>query len=338
MARLRRGGRASHAEADSQRLRAAWLYYSHGLTQQEVADQLAVGRSTVIRLLDEALKRGEIRIWIDEGEASCTELAVKLERALQLDEAIVTPAGQNVEQTAKSVGLALGKFLSEAVADDMTIGVGWGRTLTASLQSFRPPHRQGVTVISLLGGAVETRFANPAEYSWRLASRLGAECFLFPAPLIVDSPETKRRLIEKCGLDRLFSIADKLDLVVLSVGDIGPNASSLAHQLMTETELAELIALGSVGDVMCNVLDKDGASVAHPINQRVMAIDLDTIRKAGHVVIACGGAHRAAAIEAAIKRIGCNTLVTDEGAARAILSRESPRPAKGREGGAEAAG
>jgi DNA-binding transcriptional regulator LsrR (DeoR family) len=326
MTKLRRIGRTSRSEASSLRLRAAWLYYSHGLTQQQVADQLVVGRGTVIRLLDEALQRGEISIWIEEGEASCTELAVKLERTLKLDEAIVTPAGADVEQTAKSVGLALGKFLSEAIADDMTIGVGWGRTLTASLRSFRPPHRHGVTIMSLLGGAVETRFANPAEYSWRLASRLGAQCFLFPAPLIVDSPETKRRLIEKCGLDRLYAVAESLDLAVLSVGDIGPSASSLARHLMTETELAELIALGAVGDVMCNILDKDGASVSHPINQRVMAIDLDTIRKAGHVVVACGGAHRAAAIEAAIKRIGCNTLVTDESAARAILAGRTPLP------------
>ncbi len=337
MAKLRRAGRAPLSEAASLRLRAAWLYYSHGLTQQEVAEQLGLGRTTVIRLLDEALKRGEIRIWIDEGEASCVELAVKLERALRLDEAIVTPAGKDVEQTAKSVGLALGKFLSEAIADNMTIGVGWGRTLTASLQSFRPAHSHGVTVMSLLGGAVESRFANPIDYSWRLASRLGAECYLFPAPLIVDSPETKRRLIEKCGLDKLYALAKKLDLAVLSVGDIGPNASSLARHLATEKELAELIALGCVGDAMCNFFDKDGASVAHPINQRVMSIDLDTIARAGHVVIACGGAHRAEAISAAIKRIGCNTLVTDEGAARAILD-QSLLPAKRVEGGRAAAG
>jgi DNA-binding transcriptional regulator LsrR (DeoR family) len=84
--------------------------------------------------------------------------------------------------------------------------------------------------------------------------------------------------------------------------------------------LAELVALGCVGDVMCNFLDKNGASVAHSVNQRVMSIDLETVRKAGHVVIACGGANRAPAIGAAIKRIGCNTLVTDEDAARAILA------------------
>ncbi|MEP0323573.1 MAG: sugar-binding transcriptional regulator, partial [Bauldia litoralis] len=35
--------------------------------------------------------------------------------------------------------------------------------------------------------------------------------------------------------------------------------------------------------------------------------------------VAGGGAARATAIRAAIRRVGCNTLVTDEGAARALL-------------------
>jgi DNA-binding transcriptional regulator LsrR (DeoR family) len=71
MVKLRRGARVSLSEAASLRLRAAWLYYNHGLTQKDVAEQLGIGRTTVISLLDEALKRGEVRIWIEEGEASC---------------------------------------------------------------------------------------------------------------------------------------------------------------------------------------------------------------------------------------------------------------------------
>ena len=243
-----------------------------------------------------------------------------MERALGLDEAIVTPAAQDVDGAAKSVGRALGKFLSEAIVDNMAIGVGWGRTLTASLASFRPARSEGITVMSLLGGAIETRFVNPIEYSWRLASRLDAQCYLFPAPLIVDSAETKRRLIEKCGMDRLFAAAKKLDLAVVSVGDISKKGTSLAQHLIPQKELAELVALGCVGDVMCNFLDKDGASIAHELNNRVMSIDLETLSNAGHIAIACGGAGRATAIHAAIKRVGCNTLVTDEGAARALLS------------------
>ena len=224
--------------------------------------------------------------------------------------------------TAKSVGLALGKFLSEVVADDMTIGVGWGRTLMASLASLRPVRRSGVRVVSLLGGVVEARGSNPLEYSWRMASQFGADCYLFVAPAFVDSPATKRRLIERCGLDKLYTLAGALDVAVVSVGDIGPRGTSLAATIISEEELRELVEMGCVCDVLCNFLDAEGETIRHPLNKRSMSVDLDSLRNAGHVVLATGGAHRAAAIRAAVKRIGCNTLVTDETAARAILGRE----------------
>jgi DNA-binding transcriptional regulator LsrR (DeoR family) len=70
---------------------------------------------------------------------------------------------------------------------------------------------------------------------------------------------------------------------------------------------------------MFNFLDKDGNTVDHSINSRVMSVDLDTLKKAKHIVLSSGGAHRAVAISATIKRIGCNTLITDESAARALI-------------------
>ena len=319
MAKLRRGTQTALSEAASLRLRAAWLYYKDNLTQKAVAEQLGVSRTTVIRLLDEALERGEVQIWIDEGEAGCMKLAVELEQALKLDEAIVVPEAQGVERTASVVGMALGKFLSEAIADDMTIGVGWGRTLTASLASFRPPRAPGAKVISLMGGLVESEVSNPFEYTWRLAGALGAQCFLFPAPLIVDSRETKQRLMQRCGLDRLDGMARGMDLAVLSVGDINGASSSLASRLITPAEARELTALGCVGDLMCNFFDAAGAPTPHPLADRVMSVDLQTVASAKHIILACGGAARAPAIRAAIRRVGCNTLVTDEAAARALL-------------------
>jgi DNA-binding transcriptional regulator LsrR (DeoR family) len=325
MARLRRvGGQATASEDGSLRIRAAWLYYNQGLTQREVSDRLGISRGTVIRILNEATERGDVQIWINEGEAECVELAVALETALGLDEAIVVPeAPPNL--TAKSVGLALGKFLSEVVADDMTIGVGWGRTLMASLASLRPRRRSGVRVVSLLGGIVEARGSNPLEYSWRMASQFGADCYLFVAPAFVDSPATKRRLIERCGLDKIYTLANALDVAVVSTGDIGPRGTSLSTTIISEAELRELVGLGCVCDVLCNFLDAEGRTVPHSLNRRSMSADLDGLRNAGHVVLATGGAHRAAAIRAAIKRIGCNTLVTDESAARAILDGDATR-------------
>jgi DNA-binding transcriptional regulator LsrR (DeoR family) len=70
---------------------------------------------------------------------------------------------------------------------------------------------------------------------------------------------------------------------------------------------------------MFNFLDADGRTIDHPINERVMSVDLDTLKQARHIVLSSGGAHRAKAIRATIRRIGCNTLITDEAAARALL-------------------
>lgn len=61
MVKLRRETQSSYSEAASLRLRAAWLYYNQGLTQKDVAERLGISRSTVIRLLDEALKRSKCR-------------------------------------------------------------------------------------------------------------------------------------------------------------------------------------------------------------------------------------------------------------------------------------
>ena len=320
MAKLRRSAQTALSDGKSLRLRAAWLYHAHGLTQNEVAEQLGLGRSTVIKLLDEAKMRGEVRVWIEDGVGELVELGLNVEQALGLDEAIVVPSFGGQSETAQAVGLALGKLLSEAIDSGMTIGAGWGRTLTAALAAFHPPRHSGVTVMSLLGGSVETRIANPVEFAWRLANVLEAECYLYPAPLVVDSPETRRRLIEDCGLGKLNTLAERLDLAIISAGDIGPHATSLVRHLITPNELRELVDQGCVGDVMCNFLDADGKLVPHPLNDRIMSVGLGRLRKAGHKVLASGGANRARAIFAAIKCVGCNTLVTDEAAARALLT------------------
>lgn len=319
MAKLKRPPQPALSDDASLRLRAAWLYHSYGLTQSEVADHLGIGRSTVIRLLDEARARGEVRIWIEDGGAPATELALKLERALKLDEAVVVPSAEGADAAAKAVGLGLGKFLSETIADDMTIGVGWGRTLLASLASFHPPKRTGIKVLSLLGGAVDTQFANPFEYGWRIATALNAACYLFPAPLVVDSPETRARLMADPGITRLRSMADELDLAVVSVGDISKTAGSLVRHLIDKRELDELVRLGCVADIMCNFVDKQGSVVPHALNERVMSVGLDALRRARHLVIAGGGITRALPLLAVIRCVGCNTLITDEAAARLLL-------------------
>jgi DNA-binding transcriptional regulator LsrR (DeoR family) len=289
------------------------------MTQKDIADRLGISRSSVIRLLDEARQRAEVQIWIDMPPGDIPDLAIALEERFGLDRAIVVPGEGTPEETARDVGSALGRFLSERIGEGMTVGVGWGRTLDASLMAFRPPRLEGVRVVSLLGGVVETKGLNPIDFAWRLAGALGGDCLLFPAPLIVDSAETKRRLLEDCGLSRIAEVARGMDMAVVSCGDIGTVGTSLSQGFLVPADYRGLVAAGAVCDTMCHFLDAQGRSVEHPVQDRVMSVGLDVVAGAKHVVLASGGRRRAAAIRATIARIGCHTLVTDEAAARALL-------------------
>jgi DNA-binding transcriptional regulator LsrR (DeoR family) len=325
LAKLKRDTHTIFSETSSLRIRAAWLYYNQGMTQKDVAEKLGISRSTVIRLLDEAIKRSEVQIWINEGIEDFVSLGTALEKQYGIDEVVIVPsaADGSAAATAKSVGLALGQFLSDAIPDGVNIGVGWGRTMTASLASFRPSRREQCKVISLLGGLVSVQQSNPLDYTWRFASQLGAECYMFPAPLIVDSIDTKRALINDCGLKPLFDLAAQLDIAIVSCGDISPQATALSESFLPKSTIQELVAAGCVSDTMFNFIDENGHSVEHPLNELAMSINLDTLRKAKHIILASGGAQRAVAIRATIRRTGCNTLITDEAAARALLALEA---------------
>src|SRR5450631_2803563 len=101
MTRLPRDGQRTLTDARSLRLRAAWLYYVHGLTQKDVADRLGLARTSVVKLLDEARQRGEVQIRIAEGAPELIDLGLRLEERLGLDEAIVVPSGDGAEGAAK---------------------------------------------------------------------------------------------------------------------------------------------------------------------------------------------------------------------------------------------
>lgn len=301
------------------RVRAAWLYYQGGQTQQEISEKLGISRSTVIKLLDEARRRGEVQIWINLPAESTLPLGHALEQAFGVEQVIVVPNAATAGQTSAAVGAALGEYLSRNIADGQTIGFGWGSTLSGALASFRAGQARGIRVLSLLGGAPENRTINPVELAWQMAGLLQAECLLFLAPLIVDSAETKRRLIELCGLNQLITAAQNMDIAVISCGAIGATETLLSRYHIPPDDQAGLIAAGATCETLCHFMTDTGESVAHPLHDRIMSVGIDAVAQARQIVLASGGVAKARAIRATIHRVGCHALITDEAAAHELL-------------------
>ena len=199
-------------------MRIAWMYYVEGLTQNEIAERLGIGRVTVVRNINEALKQREVKIWITGDISDCLDLEAQLKLKYGLVDAVVVPEPAERAYTGKAIGFAAGMYVSDQLTDNICLGVGWGATLYESLQTLTASELKGAEVVSLLGGIVEARRFNPAEFAWQFANTVGADCFLLAAPAVVDSAETKKALIERCGLHQVLDRVDKMDIALLSVG------------------------------------------------------------------------------------------------------------------------
>jgi deoxyribonucleoside regulator len=301
------------------RMRIAWMYYVEGMTQNEIADKLGIGRVTVVRNITEAIRLREVKILIEGNIADCTSLEQELKQKFGFIDAVVVPEPSAITNVAKSIGVATGMYISEQLHDDMVLGVGWGATLYESLQTLSPGRYSGLEVVSMLGGIVEAKRYNPGEFAWQFANIVGADSYLLTAPAIVDSPETRKALIERCGLATVYEHAQRMDLTLLSVGGMASNSTSFRFGFLTEADRASLLAKGAVGDLMFNFFDVDGKIIDHPINRRVMSMPIDMLLKVKRRIIASGGADKLEALRGAIKLVDCNVLITNETTARALV-------------------
>ena len=306
------------------RLRAAWMYFVEEMTQNEIALKLGVGRVTVVRLLAAARERNEVKITIGDRLAECVEAERLLENRFGIDEAIVVPLSARGADATGPIAAATGAYVSSLVRADMRIGVAWGRTLVSSLAFMSERTVENVSVVSLLGGIMKARKFNPAEFAWRFASLFQADCYLMTAPLVVDSAATRQTLIERCGLGDIFELAKSLDAVVLGAAGMGADATAHVSKFISNADRASLLKAGAVGDVLFNFFDAGGKLVDHPINERVMSVPLDIIKKVPVRVMAAGGANKVQALAGALEMVKPTVLITDEYTAKDVLKLAGP--------------
>ena len=292
--------------------RVAWLYHVEGLTQDEVAAQVGLNRSRVLRILSAARLDGTVQIRVTTRLSHCVALERAVEKRWGLSQAIVLPSPQNEAQLRSIIGAEVGAYISQALAPNMTIGLGWGKTLSAAVPAIVPRNPDGIRVLSLLGGLTRVSDQNPSEFAWRVAARLGAECYMMAGPVFAPDPVTRDALAAHTGMSDIFLRARSLDMAIVSVGDLTPHSVFREYGLLTSEELASLERAGAIGDVLCHFVDADGNIVDHPVNRRVLAVNLLDLRGTRNIILASGGWHKLGIIRAALKLLQPTVLIVDE--------------------------
>jgi DNA-binding transcriptional regulator LsrR (DeoR family) len=310
---------ATESRTDRLRIRAAWMYFVEQMTQNEIAEVLGVGRVTIVRMLAEARSRNEVKISIESELSEIVRLERALEKAFGLRQALVAPLSSSDADPIPAISAKTGSYLTDSMKSGMRVGVGWGRTLFSSLPFISARSLTDFKVISLLGGVGVARRFNPAEFAWRFAQVFQGDGYLIPTPAVVDSVETKIALVERCGLQEIFEMADTLDAVLLSIGGIASATTFYRGGFLKEAEREALESRGAVGDLLFHFFDRNGDLVDHPINSLVMSVDVDRLRKVPIRILTSGGEEKIEALLGAMNLIAPTILITDEESARRML-------------------
>ncbi len=298
--------------------RVAWYYYEGNLTQQQIADRLGLSRLRVNRMLAQARADGSVQVQVNMPLAGCVALEAALEARYGLDEAAVVPDVPDYAERQRVVGEAAGAMLDRLLQDSRSVGVGWGRTLRASLRCVRPRAHAASWVVSLMGGLTRGSGTNTFEVSTGLAEALGAECWYLAAPIYCPSEASRDALLTHAGLAAVMKRARQVSAALVSCGDFGAH-SLLAGTPTVAEHVADLRAAGAVGDVLGTFLDAEGVPVVHPLNRRVMALPPADLARVPASILASGGLNKAAVIRAILRAGYVRRLVTDEAVAQALL-------------------
>lgn len=300
-------------------VRVARCYYELGMTQQEVASLIGIGRARVIRLLAEARERGVVSIKINSPLLENLVLAESLVERYGLMSAEVSLCHANDEIIlARQLGRAAGFVLRQHIHDDMTIGLGWGVTLKEMVDQIDPIACKQVSVVSLLGSLTRRSSVTRFEAATELAARLDAECLYLPAPIVCDSSATRRLLMEQPLFKDIHKRALKADIAIVSIGGLD-SATIREVELVTEKEFNSVRKKGAIGNFLGYYIDEQANIVEHSINERIIGIPGEVFRRIPRRFMISGGDNKVEALTAVLNQGLVTDLITDQITARALL-------------------
>lgn len=310
--------------ADDDIAQAAWLYYVGNLSQQEVSARLGISRFKVLRMLADARERGLVRIAVEHRTSRTLELADQLVSCFDLQEAQVAPIGVDAddeELARNAVAILASGYLNRIAGTDtpLTVGLGWGRTLSAMADNVTGVRNSGLTFVSLMGSVTYASHTAPGDVCVRLADQTGGRAILMPAPFVTDSAEACAGIISQRLVHEAMEIARRADHALMSVGECREGAILFDSDIFTAEQIQQLRDADVVGDC-CGVFYKADGTVADiELNRCTPCVQPADMAKMETVLLAAGSGKLAATL--AVLRAGfVKRLLVDERLAVALVA------------------
>jgi DNA-binding transcriptional regulator LsrR (DeoR family) len=310
-------------------VKAARLYYEEDMTQAEISQHLQLSRQKVQRILDQAREDGIVSIAIHPIMGSFDERERALESGFGLSEVlIVETSGPNNQNTiARELGAGAAEYLMRLLRPNDKIVISWGNSLLGMVNALASKSRiqlRNLKLIQALGGLGNPNVAiHGAELVRRAARALGAQAVMIPAPAIAASSAVRDAIYADPYVSQTLTLARSANLAFVGIGSSDSDTIAVPDlwHFLPRPVLPELLKKGAVGSINLRYFDKSGNVVPSEINDRIIGLTLDELKKIPRVVGVAGGSIKLEAIYAAVQAHLINVLVTDHITAKALQKR-----------------
>ncbi|MDN5709758.1 MAG: hypothetical protein L0G95_09990 [Planococcus sp. (in: firmicutes)] len=248
--------------------------------------------------------------------AGTAELEVGLQAKLGIKQAVVLPGDSDRLSSVKAaIGRQAARIAEEMFESCRTIAVTGGSTMAAVAAEIRTAKKNpAMQFIAARGGLGEEMLHQANTIASSFAEKTGGAVRTLYLPEHL-SAEALEMMMREPVIKEMMELYDRTDLVIHGIGD----AEEMAIRRRSSVNEVEKIKTGgAVSEAFGYYFDKTGKIV---YRIPTAGIQLEQVQKAPAIMAVAGGRTKARAIESYFQAAPERTiLVTDEGAARAILN------------------
>lgn len=301
---------------------AATLYHVDGLDQMEVAKLVRVSQTKVSRLLAAAVKRGIVRISVEQYRARNEKLEHELCSRYGLVSAAVirTAANATGDAARQTVGHFGAPFVASLIPATGTLAVGGGRSVAEVVQRLRRGGTHRLTVVQAMG-SIDSSISpvDALELGRAIVKLWGGEFLTLSTPALAPDKKTRDAFLASAQIRFVWQRLKQADAALVGVGPL-EKSIFLDRSVFHSSDLAQLRDAGAVGEICGRFFDRHGRECTSPWRNRAISIELECVRKIPNVIGVAAGPERAPAVAAALRGGLLKSLLIDESGAQALLA------------------
>ena len=283
-------------------VKAARMYFLDGRSQDDIARVLGTSRSNVSRMLGMARTLGvvEIRIQDEHGrDADLEQALAECFGLLHVRVAVFRP------RRMRSLRQALWRRSGSIhVRDGQILALSSGSSVEAVVSAAAVDGLRNVEVVPLVGGlATDGSVVASQELVRQLAARIGATYRCLHGPALLHSDSARDALLAEPWIGRILARARSADLALVEIGTIDsePASGVLKGLSLTDVQKRAFLSQNPIGNTCCRFYDGNGQPISGIVHDRVLAVDLDDLRRIPTVIGVATGAEKTLAAHAALR-------------------------------------